>query len=127
MKILLDTHALIWFVEGTNKLSSKAKAEIENLNNERFVSIASLWEIAIKSSRNKLELKKTFKETIQSVIDNDIRIITIETQHLNTLLMLKYHHGDPFDRLLIAQAITEDLTIISADKEFQAYPVRVKW
>jgi PIN domain nuclease of toxin-antitoxin system len=127
MKVLLDTHTLIWFTDGVSKLSLRAKSEIEDLNNERFLSIVSLWEIAIKSSRGKLELKKSFKELNKFIFDNDIQIITVQLDHLMTLLELPHHHGDPFDRLLIAQALTEDLTIISADKEFQAYPVRVSW
>jgi PIN domain nuclease of toxin-antitoxin system len=86
-----------------------------------------LWEIAIKTSRNKLELKKTFKEIIQSVLDNDIQIITVQLSNLNVLLTLEYHHGDPFDRLLIAQAIAEDMTVLSADQYFEQYPVRVMW
>jgi len=127
MKVLFDTHTLIWFIEGIDKLSLKAKSEIENLNNERFVSTVSLWEIAIKSSRNKLELKKTFKEIIQSILDNDIQIITVQLSHLNVLLTLEHDHGDPFDRLLIAQGIAEGMTILSADQHFGPYPVRVTW
>lgn len=127
MKVLLDTHALIWFIEGDSKLSLTAKSEIENLNNERFVSTVSLWEIVIKSSRDKLELKKSFKELNQSIVDNDIQIITVQISHLNTLLILQHHHSDPFDRLLISQAISEDLTIISTDKHFKNYPVKVIW
>lgn len=127
MKVLLDTHALIWFIEGDSKLSLTAKSEIENLNNERFVSTVSLWEIVIKSSRDKLELKKSFKDLNQSIIYNDIQIITAQISHLNTLLTLPHHHGDPFDRLLISQAISEDLTIISTDKHFNSYQVKVIW
>ena len=127
MKVLLDTHALIWFIEGDSKLSLNAKSEIENLNNERFVSTVSLWEIAIKSSLDKLELKKSFKELNQSIIDNDIQIITVQISHLNTLLTLLHHHGDPFDRLLISQAISENMTIISTDKHFKDYPTGIIW
>jgi PIN domain nuclease of toxin-antitoxin system len=74
MRILLDTHSLIWFAEGINRLSSKAKSEIENLENKRFVSTVSLWEIAIKSSIDKLELKQSFKEIYQFILENDIEL-----------------------------------------------------
>jgi len=102
VKILLDTHILIWFAEGIDKLSIKARAEIESLNNEGFVSTVSLWEIAIKSSLNKIELKKSFGEINNFIVNNNIQLITVEVHHLNTLLTLHQHHGDPFDRLLIA-------------------------
>ena len=127
MKILFDTHTLIWFIEGNNKLSSKAKSTIEDLNNKRFVSTISLWEIVIKTSRDKLELKQSFKELNKLIFNNDIEIVTVEIPHLDTLSTLPYFHGDPFDRLLISQAITDDLTIISADRHFKDYPVRVTW
>ena len=85
MKVLLDTHTLIWFVEASDRLSPRSIFEIENQANERFVSTVSLWEIVIKSSLNKLELKKTFGEILQLLVDNDIQIITVEISHLNTL------------------------------------------
>lgn len=127
MKVLLDTHALIWFTEGSDKLSLKAKSEIDNKNNSKFISIATLWEIVIKSSKEKLELKRSFVEISHFLSINSIQIINIEIAHLNTLLILPHYHGDPFDRLLIAQAIMEDLTIISTDKHFKNYPVKVIW
>jgi PIN domain nuclease of toxin-antitoxin system len=127
MKVLLDTHTLIWFTEGSDRLSLRSKIEIEDLANERFISTVSLWEIVIKSSLDKLELKKSFGEILQLVADNDITIITVEVNHLHTLLKFNHHHKDPFDRLLIAQAITEGLTIITTDKHFSDYPVDVLW
>ena len=127
MNLLLDTHALIWFTEGSEKLSPKAGSEISNSFNNKFLSVASLWEIAIKSSKNKLEIKQSFKEINQFILLNNIQIIGIEVNHLNTLLTLPHHHGDPFDRLLISKAISENLTIISADRHFQAYPIEVIW
>lgn len=127
MNLLLDTHALIWFTEGIAKLSSKAKSEISNPSNKKFLSIASLWEIAIKSSKDKLEIKQSFREINQFVILNNIQILGIEFEHLNTLLTLPHHHGDPFDRLLISQAISENLTIISSDRHFSSYDVEVIW
>lgn len=127
MKVLLDTNALIWFAEGNNRLSIKAKSEIEDLDNKRFVSTVSLWEIAIKSSINKLELKKSFKEIYQFSYENDINLITVQVAHLHTLLTLERYHSDPFDRLPISQAITENMAIITVDKQFGVYPISVVW
>lgn len=127
MKVLLDTHALIWFVEGVDKLSLKAKLTIEDLENTRLVSIASLWEIVIKSSLNKIEMKKSFEEINKLLFDNDIQILKINVDHLNTLLSLPHHHKDPFDRMLIAQSITENIAIISVDQQFKPYSVNVIW
>jgi len=127
MNLLLDTHALIWFTEGSDKLSSKAKQEISKSSNSKFISIVSLWEIAIKVSKNKLEIKQTFQELNRFLFLNSIQVLGIEFNHLNSLLDLPQHHGDPFDRLLIAQAVSEKLTIISADRHFTAYSVEVIW
>jgi PIN domain nuclease of toxin-antitoxin system len=127
MRYLLDTHAFLWYVDGKPNLSVKIREIIQSPDFVKFVSIASLWEIAFKTSKDKLTLTRPF-ETLPEYIDvNGFIILPIQPKHLFQLKVLQHHHGDPFDRLLIAQAITEDLTIISADKEFQAYPVRVKW
>ena len=120
---VIDTHALIWFAEGSDKLSLLATAEMDNKNNSKFISIATLWEIVIKSSKEKLELKQSFTELNYFLLINNIQIINLEINHLNTLLKLPHYHGDPFDGLLISQAISEDLTIISTDKHFKSYPV----
>ncbi|WP_413669267.1 type II toxin-antitoxin system VapC family toxin [Mucilaginibacter sp. Mucisp86] len=127
MSLLLDTHALIWFTEGSNRLSTMAKTQIEGRWESNFVSIVSLWEIVIKTSKTKLEIKKSFVEINQFLLINNIHILDVKIDHLNTLLILPHHHGDPFDRLIISQAISENLTIISADQHFKAYPVSVLW
>ena len=125
--ILLDTHVLIWFAEGNNRLSSNAITEITETSNNKFASIVSFWEIVIKSSLNKLGFESSTQEILEFCIANEIRIIQIDLKHLNTLQTLPHHHGDPFDRMIIAQALTEGLTIISADRHFDAYPVNVSW
>jgi len=127
MKLLLDTHTLIWYAEGINKLSTKARVELENSDNIKFVSVVSLWEIVVKANSNKIEFKQTFKEVNRFLINNNINLLSIDISHLNTLLNLPHHHKDPFDRLLIAQAITENLSIISADRYFKSYPINVIW
>lgn len=125
--ILLDTHVLIWFVEGNNRLSAKARYDLDNPLNKRFVSIVSLWEVVIKASLSRLDFVKTANEVIALLEINDIKLLNISLSQLDVLSTLPYHHNDPFDRLLIAQAITEDLAIISADRHFDAYPVNVSW
>ena len=127
MRVLLDTHTLIWFTEGNDRLSERAKSEISNVNNDNFISMVSLWEIVIKSSNGKLELKQTFNKLNQFLSLNNIQILNIQVNHLTALLSLPHHHKDPFDRLLIAQAISENLLIISADRHFDAYSINVIW
>lgn len=86
-----------------------------------------MWEIAIKANSNKIEFKQTFKEVKEFLTNNDIDLLPVKIAHLNTILDLPYHHKDPFDRLLIAQAIAEDLTLISADQYFKSYSINLIW
>ncbi|RYY06729.1 MAG: type II toxin-antitoxin system VapC family toxin [Sphingobacteriaceae bacterium] len=125
MKILLDTHILVWFAEGIDKLPNLTKLVIENLDNQRYVSIISLWEIVIKASLKKSEFKHTLKEINLFLVSNDINLLSIDVKHLDILSTLPFYHKDPFDRLLIAQAIAENLTLISVDQHFQAYAVNL--
>lgn len=127
MKVLLDTHTLIWYTEGADRLSFEAKSKINDPDNNKFVSIASLWEIVIKSSLNKLELKRSFSDIKAFLAISSIQILGIQPEHLEILLNLSHHHKDPFDRLIIAQAIGADMTLISVDDKFKAYPVDVIW
>jgi PIN domain nuclease of toxin-antitoxin system len=127
MRFLIDTHILIWYLDGNKRLPDKIRGEINNDNNIVIISVASLWELAIKLSLKKIDTNITLPYIEAHILERKFTMLGISFKHLNALSALPHHHGDPFDRLLIAQAITEDLTIILADKEFQAYPVRVKW
>lgn len=129
MRFLLDTHTFLWFITANPKLSNQARLIIENSDNIRLLSMASLWEIAIKTSQDKLRLSISFQELFTTHIQNNaIQLLPIEPKHLNQLLTLPYHHKDPFDRLLIAQAIIEDIPIISKDQVFKSYEeVNVIW
>jgi PIN domain nuclease of toxin-antitoxin system len=127
MQFLLDTHTFIWFINGDNSLSPRAVNSIKNLNNKCFLSIASIWEIAIKSSLNKLELKSDFDRIVEFLTENDIEILPITFEHIQKLNTLDFHHRDPFDRILISQGISEELTIITRDENFQKYQVKVLW
>lgn len=128
MKYLLDTHSLIWFISGDGQLSPHARHLIEDENNELFISVGSLWEIAIKFSLGKLELGQPFEEFFpQQLEDNSIEVQAITVDHLNNICNLPFHHRDPFDRLLIAQSQVEKLPIISVDAIFDKYGVKRVW
>ena len=128
MKYLLDTHALLWFLKGDKKLSAKARGLIDNPGNRKFLSIASLWEIAIKVSLRKLVLDRPFEKLFPEQLHfNCIEILDIAVDNLAKLTTLPFHHRDPFDRLIIAQALIEDLPIIGADAAFDAYGIRREW
>jgi PIN domain nuclease of toxin-antitoxin system len=128
MRVLLDTHVLIWLVEGDKNLSSVARSAIEDEDNSLYLSIASLWEITIKLSLGKLDLQLSVDEMVESfLIPGGIEILQIETSHLSILRDLPLHHRDPFDRLIIAQAQAENMTLISADGVFYQYGVDLVW
>ena len=127
MKYLIDTNALIWFLNGDETISKSALAKIKNESNACYVSIASIWEIAIKCNIGKLELKISFDRIAPVLYRNDLAILPIEFYHLQTLLTLELHHRDPFDRVIIAQGIAQNLTILTSDKEFKKYPVKCLW
>jgi PIN domain nuclease of toxin-antitoxin system len=128
MRVLLDTHSFLWFMSGDEKLSSTARAILDDIENEVLVSMASLWEIAIKTSLGKISLERKFEDLIpQQLISNEIGVLPIRLQHLAVLTDLPFQHRDPFDRLIIAQAMAEELPILSRDPAFVDYPVQVFW
>jgi len=127
MNYLLDTHALIWFLNGDKDLSTKARKAIESADAINFVSIASLWEIAIKISLERLELKMPFQTLSQEILNNSFQILPIVFEDILILSKLKFHHRDPFDRILISQAINNNFTLISKDKHFESYKVKLLW
>lgn len=127
MELLLDTHAFIWFVNGDKLLPDNVKDEIRDISNKCFISIASLWEIAIKTSLGKLELKADFNKIGEILSLNDIEILPITFGHIQKLLKLKYHHRDPFDRIIISQGIADKLTVLTKDENFKKYRVKIMW
>ena len=127
MQLLLDTHTFIWFINGDNQLPEKVKDSITDSENECFLSIASIWEIAIKMSLGKLELQSEFDKITYFLLDNDIEILPIKFEHLQTLLKLEYYHRDPFDRIIISQGIADNLTVLSRDEVFDKYPIELIW
>lgn len=124
--LILDTHALIWFLNGDNLLSARARAAIEQPQNVKYVSIASLWEMAIKISLGKLEFTG-FGRMANLLMDNGFEVLPITFEHILKVAELDFIHGDPFDRILVAQGIVDRLAIISTDKNIKKYPVEVIW
>ena len=128
MNVLLDTHAFLWFVQDDLKLSNAARALIESGETRPFLSIASLWEIAIKMSLGKLELTQPYEEFIpQQLAANGIGILNITIEHTAAVASLPFHSRDPFDRLLVVQSKIEEMTLVSADSAFDTYDVKRVW
>jgi len=128
VKLLLDSHSLLWFVWDHPKLSTMARDLMANPRNELLFSMASLWEIAIKVSIGKLTLAEPYDVFMNQVIArNHLVILPITVRHTTMVVSLPFQHRDPFDRLLIAQAMVEQVPIISRDAAFDAYPVTRLW
>ena len=128
MRLLLDTHTLLWFALTDPQLSGTATSLIIDPDNEKLVSPASYWEIAIKIGIKKYALSKPYEIFMDEAIDkNGFGYLHIEPKHTAALTTLPFHHKDPFDRLLIAQAIIEGIPIISGDTVLDSYPVKRLW
>ena len=128
MNILLDSHTLIWFSQNSPQLSSSAIEILEDRNNLLFLSLVSVWEIQIKVQLGKLNLDISLSEIVKDQTKiNDVQILPMKLSHIWTLDTLPYYHKDPFDRLLIFQAITENLIILGVDSVFDSYPVEKIW
>ncbi len=126
-KYLLDTHTLIWFLNGTSQLSEPAKRILEDPASRRFVSIVTLWEQAIKLNIGKLSLRLPLSEVPGFCTSNGFEPLVLDFEHCETYRQLPLHHRDPFDRILVAQAQTESLTILTCDPEIVLYDVSVLW
>ncbi|MEG4279450.1 type II toxin-antitoxin system VapC family toxin [Microcoleus sp. MON1_C1] len=128
MKLLLDTHTFIWWDSSPQKLSPKALALCQNPENILLLSLGSIWEMQIKLQLGKLSLNLPLPELIESQQQtNNIQVLPINLTHLFTLDSLPNHHKDPFDRLLISQAIVEDAVLVSGDSILANYPVKIEW
>jgi PIN domain nuclease of toxin-antitoxin system len=127
MKYLLDTHTFIWHALEDPRLSVAALEKIES-DQDLYISNVSIWEMAIKIQRGRLHLKKPLLQFIESIVQaNQYQLLDIKTSHLYPIATLPYHHKDPFDRLIIAQGMEEDMTIITKDEAFKSYEVNVLW
>lgn len=130
MRLLLASHALVWYVLGNNQLSETARAAIQNGSNEVLISPASYWEIAIKLSIGKWQLNEPFERFIDGCLNGyGFRILAIAPEHAARVITLPFppNHKDPFDRLLVAQALVEDVALVSADQVLDVYGVRRVW
>ena len=128
MKLLSDTHSFIWSFSNTKKLSPTAAQAFKNPANQIFLSVASVWEMQIKIALGKM----VFNDTLESILSeqqtiNGIQIFPVQLAHALYLENLPPHHKDPFDRLLISQAIVENMTLVSADADFAKYQVKLLW
>ena len=128
MTLLLDTHVLLWFLKDDPQLSRAAKAAIENPANRKLVSVATCWEIAIKAGLGKLKLDEPAGGLLaRELAANSFELLSISLEHATAVESLPPHHKDPFDRLLIAQALAESLSLVSADSQLDAYGVTRVW
>lgn len=128
MRYLLDTHTLLWFLQDARDLPSSVADRIEAEDADNHVSIASIWEMAIKLSLGKLRVPYSLDGDLPRLLDqNAFGLLPVQLSHLQVLTELPFHHRDPFDRALVAQAQVEGLILLSRDKAFDAYPVRRMW
>lgn len=125
MKYLIDTHILLWHAVDNNRLTSEVKALLNNPNNEIYLSHASIWEITIKISIGKLQMSVPLDMLEAALYDQQFQLLDFQFSHYLTLKDLPFHHQDPFDRMIIAQGITEKMTIITADDKFKQYDVTI--
>lgn len=128
MNLLSDTHVFIWSFSNTKKLSPTVTNAFRNPSNRIFISVTTIWEMQIKIKLGKM----IFKDTLENIINeqqaiNNIQILPVELSHALYLENLPLHHKDPFDRLLISQAIVENMTLVTADAEFSKYQVNLLW
>ncbi len=128
MRLLLDTHTFLWFVLNDPKLSSAANAQVEDSGNEILISPASYWEIAIKVGLRKLALSASYDDFMhRGIVGNNFEILHVEPSHTSILTTLPLHHRDPFDRLIVAQAMCEGIAIVSGDEALDQYGVTRPW
>ena len=128
MRVLLDTHAALWFAAGSATLSATARAHALDPANEVLVSHATVWELAIKTSLGKLKLDRELSRWLERfVAGNGFVYLPITLRHTLAVARLPHHHGDPFDRLLVAQCEAEQLALVSRDPAFDAYGIRRVW
>jgi len=122
-KYLLDTQILIWFYENNPQLSETVKEIIVNGEHKLYFSVASLWEMTIKIGKGNLILSNPLETWLSQIESDEIEILLVQPHHILSLPSLPLAHRDPFDRIIIAQARTEELTLISSDRIFEEYPI----
>jgi PIN domain nuclease of toxin-antitoxin system len=127
-RLLLDTHVFLWWIDDAPELTPKARRAIADAQNECSLSVASCWDLAIKSSLGKIRFAVPIEQFLsEHLAANGITLLDITLRHATRVENMPFHHRDPFDRLIIAQALTEKMTIVSADKTFSRYGAKVLW
>ena len=128
MKLLVDTHTFLWALMRDHRLSTRSKQILTSDEHELFFSLVSLWEVSIKMKTGKLNALGSSVAYLREEMENySMQLLPIRYEHILQLEMLPAHHSDPFDRLLIAQAVTESLPILTHDEKFKPYPARLIW
>ena len=128
MRLLLDTHAFLWWVDDNRRLSRKARSAIASREHTCYLSLASVWEMAIKASMDRLSLPSGVDRFVsEQLAANEFEALPIDLRHSGEVARLPFHHRDPFDRLLIAQAMAEGMSILGADSAFDAYAITRLW
>jgi PIN domain nuclease of toxin-antitoxin system len=128
VRALLDTHSFLWFIAGDPRLSEHARRIVADQENEVLISTASLWEIAIKVSIGKLGLAHPYEEFIPEQLERQqIAVLGVDLAHLAAVSKLPLYHRDPFDRLIVAQALSESVSVISVDEAFDLYSIQRVW
>ena len=128
MNLILDTHTFLWFTSANPELSATARNLIEDAANDLFLSVASPWEIGIKFSTGKLTLGRPVNDFFERRMrETGVRLLRISLAHVARVATLPFHHRDPFDRMLVAQSLTENMAIVSADAALDAYGVTRLW
>jgi PIN domain nuclease of toxin-antitoxin system len=124
MRLLIDSHVLLWAAKSPALLSERASAAIGDTGNEVHWSLATAWELAIKQALGKLFIERPVEEAADAL---RLAFLPISLQHVRATRLLPLHHRDPFDRMLVAQAVIEDLVLVTRDKELGRYPVATLW
>jgi len=127
VRLVVDTQAFLWFMAGDARLSRRARRAIEDARSEWWLSAASIWEMAIKSSIGRLTLPAPVSEYIAAKVHDGLRVLSVDWPHAAAVERLPFHHRDPFDRLIVAQAEAERLHIVTRDRVFRKYGVQVVW
>lgn len=127
MRLLVDTHAFLWFVAGDRQLRRSARRAIEASNGQWWLSAASVWELAIKSSLGRLTLPAPMDEYLAEKVQQGLQILSVDWSHAAAVERLPFLHHDPFDRLIVAQAQSEQMAVVTKDRVFAKSGVRVVW
>lgn len=127
MQLLLDTHAFLWWLDTKENLSARALQACEAAENSIHLSVTSIWELQIKINLGKLNITSTLAEAIAKQRTQGLQLLDIRPEHIYATAILPAIHTDPFDRLLAAQALTEKMTLVTADRKLAGYPVKILW